>query len=343
MKKILCLFIICVCAISLVAEDKSSREIRKSSEYRDARLNGAETQVLLHVRDDQDAPVADADVLVRMGMTFAEKSYDIKGVTDANGDFAIEGITTGNEIGISLVKTGYYDSHCQLCYADMRAPHDVKDGKWQPYPMERTVTLRKIRNPVALCRCVKTLTLHATNQWVGVDMKIGDFVKPNGTGEVADFHVLAQWDGLIDLKSELCVADIKFADPLSGGYFVGKCLESEYPYAYFAVSNADYQSNLYVQNRKGEFYSTHKPFNKLAIFVTRSRCRVDENGVLKSANYGCVRRFDVTPGDWGNGVNVIIDAIFNPVPNDTNLEDEEVSRRNERSRKSRQCRGDEPK
>ena len=67
MKKVVCSLLLCACAVGSLMAEKTHKEIRKSSEYRDARLNGAKTQVLLHVRDDQDAPVADADVLVRMG------------------------------------------------------------------------------------------------------------------------------------------------------------------------------------------------------------------------------------------------------------------------------------
>ena len=300
---------------------------KKEPNFLNAMRNGGMTQIILHVRDDQGEPVAGTEVKVSMGMTFAEKSYDINGRTDTGGMFVVKGKTTGNEIGISLSKPGYYDSTCKLCYIKMGEENDVRDGKWQPYPMERTVMLRKIRNPIALSRQVKTLVLHTTNQWVGVDMMVGDFIRPFGRGEVSDFQVKVQWDGLIDLKSMLCTADVQFPDPLAGGYFAAKCSESSFPYEYVANTNAEYQPHIYVQNRKGDFYSSHKPFDKRATFVMRSRCRVDEKGRLVAANYGCIRRLDVTPGDWGNGVNVVLDTVFNQTPNDANLEDDELSQR----------------
>lgn len=341
MKKILCLFIICVCAISLVAEDKSSREIRKSSEYRNARLNGAETQVLLHVRDDQDAPVADADVLVRMGMTFAEKSYDIKGVTDANGDFAIEGITTGNEIGISLVKTGYYDSHCQLCYADMRAPHDVKDGKWQPYPMERTVTLRKIMNPAALKIGGGRYDIPGTNQWYSFDAVRGDWVEPYGRGVLPDFDIFYEWTGWNPLECERQAFRVRFLNSKYNGYcFPDKTVESVFPYAYVADASTSYANDFYDEcvgtNARDGVFDNKKDM------LFRIRSETNKVGKVVSCYYGrflklnCYLRRDGTGG-------LLLRYQYNPVPNDTNLEDAEVSRRNERSCKSLQRRGDEPK
>lgn len=325
MKMITCVVLAAVMALSgFAGTEPAFKKIRGNPEYQNALAKGAMAQVSLKVVDDEGLPVRCATVHARYDMTtYAnESSY----LTDERGLCCFTD-KTRYCIELDMSKDGYYDSQVRIPLTGFEHAHDVKDGKWQPYPMEKTVALKKIRNPITLFRQAKTLVLHTTNQWVGVDMLVGDFIRPFGRGDVSDFQVKVQWDGLIDLKSMLCTADVQFPGPWAGGYFAAKCSESSFPYEYVANTNAEYQPHIYVQNRKGDFYSSHKPFDKRATFVTRSRCRVDEKGRLVAANYGCIRRLDVTPGDWGNGVNVVLDTVFNLTPNDTNLEDDELYRK----------------
>lgn len=331
MRKAVFLFLLCVCAGVSALSAKSHNEIRRDPEYKKARVDGANTRIILKVRDDQATPVADVNVSVRMGMTFAEKSYDVLGKTDANGDFVMEGVTTGNEISISLVKPGFYDSHCQLRYADMRAPHEVKDGKWQPYPMERTVTLRKIRNPVALVHVGKIFVFPATNTWVGFDMKACDFVAPNGTGDISDFACMVEWDGLPPTKSKYCRMSLRMSGELSGGYYQSCVADSEYPYAYFAKMPECFLRDIDIVSRNGDPCATEVPFRKNSEFITRTRCKVDEQGNLISSNYGSIRVLGVSPS-WDGNPTLKLRLVFNPVPNDTNLEDDEVSLRHAKVR-----------
>ena len=60
-------------------------------------------------------------------------------------------------------------------------------------------------------------------------------------------------------------------------------------------------------------------FGKDAVLVTRTRCVLDENGNLKSANYGFIRFLSVDAG-WDGKPTMQLACIFNPTPNDTNLE-----------------------
>lgn len=334
MKKVFISFLLCVGAGVFALAEKSYKEIRNNPEYRKARLDGANTRIILKIRDDQSMPVADVDVSVRMGMTFAEKSYDIIGKTDTNGDFVIEGVTTGNEISISLVKQGFYDSHCQLCYADMRAPHEVKDGKWQPYPMERMVTLRKIRNPIALAHVGKIFVFPATNTWVGFDMKACDFVAPNGTGCTSDFSCMVEWDGLPPTKSKYCKMSLRMSGELSGGYYQSCVADSEYPYAYFAKMQERFLRAVDIIRRDDGLCATNVSFRKDSEFITRTRCKVDEQGNLISANYGSIRVLGVSPS-WDGNPTLKLRSVFNPVPNDTNLEDDEAYLRHMKDRKRR--------
>ena len=304
---------------------------KKDPVFLDARRNGGMTQIILHVRDDLGEPIVGTEVKVRMGMTFAEKSYDINGRTDTGGVFVINGKTTGNEIGMSLSKPGYYDSTCKLCYIKMGEENDVKDGKWQPYPMEKTVILKKIRNPTALCTICNLFRFPATNIWFRFDMRVGDFVKPFGKGETADFECQVEWDGLPPTKSTCCKMSLRMLDRLAGGYYAYCTKESEYPFSYAANVDAELIKELNVVNRDGNPHTTKVPFREGCEFVTRTRCKVDNDGRLVAANYGSIRALSVSPS-WDGNPTLRLYSVINQTPNDTNLEDDALYQQYKRFR-----------
>lgn len=294
---------------------------KRDSNYLKAEQHGALTRIILHVRDDFGVPVENADVKVLMGMMLKVKSYYISGVTDSKGLFVIEGVTKGNEIIISVSKSGYYSSKKKLCYIEMGKEHDANGSRWLPWPLDEEIEVRKIRNPVRLKKNEKTFHLSRTNQWIGVDMEVGDFIAPHGSGRCSDFEMMICWDGLDFLKSKVCFADIRFEKAFTGGYFVPKVQESTFPHVYVADTNLITVQKFRIQNRNGDFYTTHNPFSPDMTFVMRSRCVIDETGCLKNANYGCLRELNVTPGDVGSKEAIVyFYSVFNPIPNDTNLE-----------------------
>lgn len=308
----------CVMSFVLGMVSLSLFSARLSADYIRNAANGADVKIYLMIKDDQGCSVEDA--AIRASFSRGGRKAVVTATTDGNGLCTLEHRTCGNAIEISVCKEGYYKSKKTICLIKMNEEHDIKDGKWQPWPIPVALELRKIRNPISLNGCVRILPLQKTNEWIGVDMKVGDFVSPLGTGTVSDFEMCVQWDGLPDLTSVLCLADVRFPLPFTGGYFLPKVNDSMFPYPYFADTNVTYTSTFKVQNRNGEFYSTHRPFNKNAVFVTRTRCVLDEKGDLKSANYGCLRRVDVSPGSDGKSVCVVLNTIFNSVSDDVNLE-----------------------
>ena len=106
---------------------------KKDPEYLKARRNGGELRIIVSAADDDGNAVSNASVNVLMGMNFREKAYFINGVTDAMGQFVIEGTTTGNEIEIEVTKDGYYKATKKLCLIKMGHEYEVRDGKWQPW------------------------------------------------------------------------------------------------------------------------------------------------------------------------------------------------------------------
>ena len=53
--------------------------------YRDARLNGAQTRIELHIQDNDETPVPDAKIKAYLGMNFRPRGTWIDGTTDTNG------------------------------------------------------------------------------------------------------------------------------------------------------------------------------------------------------------------------------------------------------------------
>lgn len=290
--------------------------------YLAARRNGAEAQLRICVVDEKGDAVSNANVNVFMGMNFRPKGYWIKGETDGSGTFLAQGKTCGDEIEIRLSKRGYYGSRRRICFANIGQERDVEDGKWLPYGATERLRLRAIENPVALHQVGFGMgkDVPATNTWIGIDMDMGEFVNPYGKGKTVDFEVMVDWDGQPPPSSVYCAAKIRFADQLSGGYYVAKVLESEFPYVYRAHEGNDYGTRqLLVVGREKVPQDRGSLLGKDAILVTRTRCTLGENGTLKSANYGFIRILSVDSG-WNGRPTMRFAGVFNPTPNDTNLE-----------------------
>ena len=296
--------------------------LKKDPAYRKARLKGAQARMELRIADDGGNAVADANVNVFMGMNFRDQGYWIRGRTDTNGVFNVAGKTCGDAIEIHLSKEGYYDSKKTFRFATMGAERDVKDGKWQPYGAVEILQLRRIHNPVALHSFGfgAGKDVPATNTWIGVDMACGDFIKPYGNGGRADFEVMVEWDGRPPVDSNCCVANMRFGGQLSGGYYATNVRESEYPYVYRANENDSYNlRHVKVVSRGKTRQDEVCPLGNGSVLVTRTRCVLDENGKLKSACYGFIRIFDAD-ASWDGKPTMRLACVFNPTPNDTNLE-----------------------
>lgn len=300
----------------------SALALKKGPGYRKARHDGAEAYLKVCLVDNEGNGVSNASIKVFMGMNFRSKGYWIQGKTDTNGVFVVKGKTCGDEIDIFASKDGYYSSKRKLSFATMGAERNVKDGKWLPYGAKETLQLRTINNPVKLSKFGFGMgkSIPATNTWLGVDMERGDFMQPYGKGSRVDFEVLVEWDGRPPKDSNYCSAIIRFVSPLSGGYYVSKVQESEYPYVYAADKNADYSvSRIKVIDRNRMQMDGEVPFREDAVLVTRTRCVLDKEGRLESACYGFIRVFGAD-ANWDGKPTMRLAGIFNPTPNDTNLE-----------------------
>ena len=296
----------------------------KYPEYKKAIKNGAKTKIELHVVNDDEIPVPNAHVKVVMGMI--SRSYLIEGQTDTNGIFIIEGKTKGDRIEREIEKEGHYSTFKKLCFIKLGEERQVKNGKWLPYGEKLTIVLREKKNPAnSVIENYHEIGLKKTkslNQWIGYDLEINDFVAPLGKGKTADFDVYIEWDGNCwgTEKFSGMRVNIRFSDPYSGYYVGKKNRNSAFEGAYIATTNNVFASTANFYSKKienGEWEQSK--FDDSMYWVVRSRCVVDEEGNLISANYSSIYYF-VYGCDNDLSVGFDILRIFNQKPNDLNLE-----------------------
>ena len=293
---------------------------KKSPEFEEALIKGAQMKMILRVHDDDGLPVKSAKVRTVVENLYT--IYNICGETDTNGTCVVEGVATGNRIEIFIEKDGYYRTHRKYCFITMGAEREVKDGKWQPYGDREEVLLRKIRNPMVLAKSytVDFRYVNVLHEWIGFDLERNAFVKPFGVGETADFEVQFDWNGKWLPEYTGMGVKVRFAEPMSGYYVVKAKKESEFTGPYEARTNellalsAEFSEKMMPDKSRKQVH-----FDDSTCWVVRSRCQVDEKGNLMSANYSVVYGIEFTC-DRGRLAGLRVNGRFNPTPNDTNLE-----------------------
>lgn len=306
-----------------------------------ARKYGAMAKERIRVVDQSGDPVAGAEINGGLQTGDGYSDYvPVKGRTDEHGEFVIQGKCT-NRIRCGITLKGYYASEFVL--ADYAANHTFGDGKWHPYGSLHTVVLKKIIDPKQMvCRDERaSFKIPRYEKWLGFDCEMFDFVPPYGHGVAEDM--------LLRFTLENPAADdyhmtmeVSFTNNLhAGAYELDRMMTSEFGSVYHADTNAVYRDSLAYRfdqsPDKTPGYTAHLKSGKYLIF--RTRTKVDKKGRLVSAFYGKIY------GEWnfaGPGGMSMAQFVFNPKPNDTNLEDEhtaEASRKGQRLREAFQSKG----
>ena len=286
------------------------------SEIEYAMVHGAKARLVLYVHDDDGNPVEGANVRVVLGMNFDVNLVD--GVTSEKGEFLIEGKTTGYGIKIFVSKPGWYESRSELCLVDGSGAYQVVSGKWQPWGERRNILFRKIHNPVLPDNILKILRVPETNEWIGVDLEMADWIHPYGKGRRTDFEMRTFWDGLPPAESLVCRYEIRVCG-VGNGYYVGKKATDSY---YTEVYRADKDNGFALQTLESSYRGNPRSmdFWKQHEAVFRVRTILDEEARVLSANYAALRYCAISPGANGRGAAIEFRRVFNPEANYTNLE-----------------------
>ena len=301
--------------LTLFAAD-NDREFQQAIRY------GATAQVSVRIVDDSQKPVSGVTVESRFDAALRSRGCVVTVTTDTNGMAIVTG-KTGKSVAIRATKPGYYGVSDQICFISQG--QGVEEGKWKPWNVARTLVLRPVKNPVANKVPISDWRIAKTpSAWIGFDVEKYDFVKPHGNGEVADMEIKYEVDGH-DLKN-LDGMDIYIRFPwnYAGAYYQNRCMTSDFKDAYFAATNAVYLKDFHFFDHKLRDGHGHvvrhdkQTFDNSKAMIVRSRCVVDEEGGLKEARYSEITHFRF--GCDENGCCLMFQPIFNPTPNDPNLE-----------------------
>lgn len=208
----------------------------------------------------------------------------------------------------------------------MGREHDVSCGKWHPWGWKERIVLLPIKNPVA--RRIPAQgwkDTHELNKWIGFDCERYDFVAPFGSGKVPDMEVFFEWNGVWDSGYSGMALKLRFPAKFSGGYYADKTPGSDYVGVYGADANGRFQSEFSFSERVGSRDRRgrvtrweRRLFDPSKVLVVRSRCKLNEDGTLKSAHYFQLGNIRFSGDERGAALKFF--SIYNPTPNDTNLE-----------------------
>lgn len=302
--------------------------VAASDEWQTALTQGADAALNVFVHDERGKPIPGAQVRCAFWLGRSGGGNVVYGVADQTGHFLARG-RSNDDVHAKVVSEGYYASYARKVLGGTSAVDGilVRDGRWQPYGEDWPILLRKIVNPVPLDSCINRKEYHisATNAWIGFDMEKRDWVKPHGDGIQADFEINFDWDGTVRGHYTGASLDLRFPDPFSGGYWTEKTNGSDYKFAYCADTNQNFLSEFrFVVKREKQGWK-RAVFGEDKLLIARTRCKVDDEGVLVAANYSQILGIDFHWGSKGKG-RFFISYIRNPSVNDTNLESDEVYR-----------------
>ena len=287
---------------------------------KEAYFKGADAKIIYRVVDDEGIPVEGAAAHIWFRTTHPKLVIDDWTVnTDSNGMFIAEH-RTNDRLSCRIYKDGYYHTFDRVTFSDPRAYPLATGGKWQPYGNTKTVVLKKIRNPEKLVCWNKTKkhVIPSYDTWLAFDLERCQFIAPYGEG--CDSDVLLRFTlNNPSRKGYHMKMEVSFTNmPYAGAYQMKKDDFSDFKNVYHAGTNANYlQAFVYSFDRNPQKRPIVVELGEDEYLVFRTRTKVDEKGRLISANYG------VLYGQWqfvGPGGMKVPFLVFNPTPNDTNLE-----------------------
>lgn len=286
---------------------------------------GAEVKECFRVVDIEGMPVTNANIRCTFWMGGGSAGWQSTcGSTDTNGFCTITGVSRA-DMEYLVTKGGCYNSHGKIDYMATHSVPAVVDGKWQPYAELRTVVLKRIKKPTRMSAS-DGLTYYKyppQGQWTGFDLYKRDWVYPKGSGDVPDVTIRIDKEKTED--GYVKTMEVAFTNtPFAGAYEMTEDSYSDLKSMYEANTNALLPKVFKYTFKRGKRGSERNELGEGKYLVFRTRTKVDAEGSLKSAHYGMIF------GNWRfceKGGMAIERIVFNPMPNDANLEDAEMSRR----------------
>lgn len=293
------------------------------TEYDQATEYGAKIRTTYVIVDNCGNPVPDVKVHIWLGLENHKDGgkvyYDYTG---HDGQYVLDGKTTGL-VRYSFVKDGYYETEGELRLEGAEDKQNaVRDGKWQPYGECKRITLKRVRNPTAKPFHHGNFPVPAFGQWMGFDLERFDLCPPYGKGIHKDIllRYVFDRDPIVRGKTYASMEMSFTNNPYAGAYILKKDGWSDFQSCYVADTNNTFsiKSFKYESSRTREEIFKNEEFPEDSYIVFRTRTTVDRDGNLVSTHYGKIY------GGWDYPRLLHFGGtLFNSIPNDPNLEDEE--------------------
>ncbi len=279
-----------------------------------------EQQFRLTATAEDGTPVAGASCkawFTRNGEGDALRNRLVTAVTNREGIAELRGETLYYPSGIGAEMDGFYRSKAHKLWITGKS-----GNRWEPWPVEVELVMKKVTSPHPMYAVnafdnffFKILNLD-TGKPLGFDLEVHDWVKPHGTGQVADFLISArrkdpsdtgfQPEGWVDVSFPNPADGILRLDDAGGSLLVGPVMAPE----------SGYQDSWSFPNRVKRDLTA--PPGRGA-FVFRTRTALDEKGELTSARYG---KLDggISSSLYHERPSFTLTYYFNREPNDRRLE-----------------------
>ena len=317
-------------------------------------LGCASERLYVKVVDDEGNPVTNAIVKVGFstshvlfggGNSRRSKSGRAEGRTDKEGAAVVKFNCQSSDFGWHVEADGYYRSEFHKEHfkgEDVIIPPSFGFVKLHEHEKRRDIILYRKKDPQPMYAYSRQMVVESpiANGRYGFDLQFFDWLPPLGRGKTADFYYVRERKdierirSLISQNDEYRIRVFRSDEPNTpqlgevvgriefekgcGAYVCKQTGNENFPTTHRADLSANYYSSLPIRicENNGKLWLMEGPVvAKDEYMVIRSRVKYDELGNVISANYSKI----VGPAVFSGGVN-FTELVFNPRPNDTNLE-----------------------
>ena len=249
------------------------------------------------------------------------RSYPVKGRTDASGQVELRGETCFFNSAVRARSEGHYD-----CLVDKLWITGRSANRWEPWPVEVELIMKKIRNPHPMYAvgCDANFWFEMPGQKLGrygFDLLRMDWVAPHGKGEVSDFILEGRLLNPNDQEYRpKGVVNLTFSHPGDGIQHIPGVADG----GSLFTGPAEAPAEGYLDH--WDFQTMSEPRRAPAgrilgpsVYAFRIRTALDENKEVASAIYGKLIH-PVQASLYYKNPTVRMVYLVNRAPNDRNLE-----------------------
>ncbi len=282
-----------------------------------AKRYGATATFRLTVVDDQGKPVPNVKGSAGFWNHRTHTTDSFSSTSNEKGEITLSG-RCFYDGAFGLEKEGYYKTtgrHKFSRASDDDVEETLFTRKWIP-DYVNTVVLKKTRNPIPMySHLVDNKQIPAFETPLGFDLQVADWVKPHGEGVVPDVYITVNVTRVsFGRKTWLKPTKVTFDFPnkYDGVQVHDADYWSEFISSYSVDLTKPFQKQLVLHPGETDYdWLDHRKY-----LVFRVRSETSSSGELVRCNYGKIYPFiKFTDEEF-----IIKSIVFNPNPNDTNLE-----------------------